>query len=229
MHHIALIALLCVPLFAGFFPSKVETSIKSVEGNTITLHRKFPIAGMSGVVVHNYGNGLNAIISRIKQPTTQNRLTLFRADVIDHESLPSIKTSVAPKDKVIGGYLYENVLLLAPDANTYAKITSSYDKTWIHPDLFAVYLSVIGDEIPTKENLAKFAKKFQVGLVYIVGKENSSLFDPISGQIIAQKSSGTLPNKGQFPFYMRLKPLGSGWFGTTSDTKGNYYKMIQSL
>ncbi len=228
MHKIALLALLSIPLFAGFFPQTVHTSIKSVNGKTITLNSNFPLKGMSGAVIHNYGNDLSAITSRITQ-TSNGQAILIDADVIDHEALPSIKTAVAPKDKVIGGYLYNNILLLAPDADTYAKITTSKQKKWIHPDLFAVYLSVIGDDIPTKENLASFAKKFQIGLIYIVRKDSAVLLDPISGKIVGQKNMAGLPQKGQFPFYMRLQSLESGWFGGSSKSSGNYYNTMQSI
>lgn len=229
MYKIALIALLSAPLFAGFFPQTVHTTIKSVKGKSITLNSNFPLKGMSGVVIHNYGNNLTAITSRITQTSSNRQAILIDADVIDHEALPTIKTSVSPKDKVIGGYLYNNVLLLAPDADTYAKITSSNQKKWLHPDLFALYLSEVGDEIPTKENLGSFAKKFQIGLIYIVRKNSAVLLDPISGKIVGQKNMAGLPKEGQFPFYMRFKAFGSGWFGGSSDSSGNYYSTMQSI
>ncbi|MBT8344221.1 MAG: plasminogen-binding N-terminal domain-containing protein [Sulfurovum sp.] len=227
MHKIALIALLSLPLFAGFFPQTVHTSVKSVKGNTITLNKKFPLNGMSGVVIHNYGNNLQAITSRIAQTSLDGSSSLVTTNILHHEELPTIKTAVSPKDKVIGGYLYNNVLLLAPDADTYAKVTSSHKKKWIHPDLFALYLSVQGEEQPTKENLAHFAKKYQVGLVYIVRKNSAVLLDPVSGKIVSQKSMTNLPAKGAFPFYMRFEQIDSGWFG--SDIEGNYYNTMESL
>lgn len=228
MHKIALIVLLSLPLVAGFFPQSVHTSVKSVNGDTITLNKKFPINGMSGVVIHNYGNDLTAITSRIAQTSTGGSVSLVSADILHHDELPTIKTAVAPKDKVIGGYMYNNILLLAPDADTYAKITSSHNKKWIHPDLFALYLSVEGEDAPTKENLAHFSKKYQVGLIYIVRKNSAVLLDPISGQIVSQKSIKGLPAEGIFPFYMRYKQLDSGWwFGT--DIEGNYYSTMESL
>ena len=227
MRKIALITLLSLPLFAGFFPQTVHTSIKSVKENAITLNSKFPVNGMSGVVIHNYGNDLTAITSRIAQTSSDGSATLISADILHHENLPTIKTAVSPKDKVIGGYLYNNVLLLAPNADTYAKITSQHTKKWIHPDLFALYLSAQGDERPTKENLSHFAKKHQVGLVYIVRKNSAVLLDPISGEIVSQKSMTSLPEKGSFPFYMRFEALDSGWFG--SSTEGNYYDTMGSL
>ena len=227
MHKIALIALLSLPLFAGFFPQTVHTSVKSVQGNTITLNKKFPINGMSGVVIHNYGNDLKAITSRISQNSSDESVLLVSSDILHHDELPTIKTPVSPKDKVIGGYMYNNVLLLAPDADTYAKIISTHNKKWIHPDLFALYLSNQGEERPTKENLAGFAKKHQVGLVYIVRKNSAVLLDPISGKIVSQKSMTDLPKKGTFPFYMRFKAFDSGWFG--SSTEDNYYNTMESL
>ena len=227
MHKIALIALLSLPLVAGFFPQTVHTSVKSVKENTITLNKKFPANGMSGVVIHNYGNDLTAITSRIAQTSSDGSASLVTIDILHHDELPTIKTAVSPKDKAIGGYLYNNVLLLAPDADTYAKITSAHKKKWIHPDLFALYLSVQGEEQPTKENLARFATKYQVGLIYIVRKDSAVLLDPVSGKIISQKSMKNLPAEGTFPFYMRFKQLDSGWFG--SDVKGNYYNTMESL
>jgi hypothetical protein len=228
MHKIALIALLSLPLFADFFPQTVHTTIKSVKGNTITLNSNFPVNGMSGVVVHNYANNLTAITSRVTQTSLDGSASLLlSADILHHDELPTIKTAVAPNDKVIGGYLYDNVLLLAPDADTYAKITSSHTKKWIHPDLFALYLSVEGEEGPTKENLSDFAKKHQVGLIYIVRKNTAVLLDPVSGKIVSKKSMTGLPKEGKFPFYMRIKELDTGWF--SSDIKGNYYTTMESL
>jgi hypothetical protein len=227
MRTIAMIALLTFPLLAGFFPKAVHTSIKSADGNAIKLNSKFPVDGMSGVVIHSYASGLTAITSRIAQTASDGSVQLIQTDDIHHEELPTIKTPVKRGDKVIGGYLYNNVLLLAPDAETYAKITRAHKKTWIHPDLFALFLSVEGEDKPTKENLSKFARKYQVGLVYIVRKDAEVLMDPISGKIIAKKATSKLPAEGQFPFFMRFGTLKSGWFG--SEAKGNYYNMIGAL
>ena len=227
MHKIAFIALLTFPLFADFFPKTVHTSIQSVDATSIKLNSTFPVNGMSGVVIHPYENGLNAITSRITQVSSDGSTQLIDADIMHHDELPTIKTPVTRGDKVIGGYLYNNVLVLAPDAETYAKITKSYSKKWIHPDLFALFLSVEGDDRPTKENLSIFSKKYQVGLVYIVRKDSEILMDPITGEIISEKATSNLPVEGQYPFYMRFGTLKSGWFG--SESTGNYYNVMGSL
>jgi len=227
MRKIALLTLLTFPLFAGFFPQTVHTSIKSVNDKSIVLNSKFPVNGMSGVVIHHYDNDLDAITNHITQTSSDGNSTLIDATVLHHDKLPTIKTAVRPGDKVIGGYMYQNVLLLAPDADTYAKITSSHTKKWIHPDLFALYLSVQGEGRPTKENLFDFSKKYQIGLIYIVRKNTAVLLDPISGKIVSQKAMSGLPAKGKFPFYMRFEDIKSGWFGS-SDT-GDYYKTMEAI
>ncbi len=226
MHKIALIVLLSLPLFSDFFPATVHTSVSKVTGTSPTLNTSFPSAGMSGVVVHNYGNKLEAITSRIVQDAS-GKVTLLDTNIIHHDKLPTIKTAIKVGDNVIGGYLYNNVLLLAPDAETYAKITSQHSKKWVHPDLFALFLFKTGDTSPNRENLASFAKSYKVGLVYIVGKGTAKLLDPISGKIVAEKALSNLPAVGKAPFFMRFDEIDSGWFG--SKTKAKYYQLMNKI
>ena len=226
MLKIALIALTALPLFAGFFPATVNTSVASISGKNITLSRSLPRNGMSGVVIHNYGSDLKAITSRFVQ-TSNGHAMLTDSDVIEHDSLPTINTAIARGDKVIGGYLYSNVLVLAPDANTYAKATASANKTWIHPDLYALYLSQEGEGTPSRENLASFAKKYQVGLIYIIKKGSAVLLDPISGKYVGQKGVTGNPSKAQFPFFMRFDKIDSSWFSKSAT--GTYYDLMGTL
>jgi len=224
MFKIAFIALLSYPLLAGFFPKTIHTSVTNVEGETITLKHALPKNGMSAAVVHTYTNDLTAITSYLAQTSKKAKAVLIDSDIAHHDKLPTIQTKVSKGDKVIGGYLYNNVLLLAPDAATYTKTINSYSKKWIHPDLYALFLSNEGESVPTKENLFTFAKKYQVGLVYMIQKDKAILLDPLSGKVISEKSMKHLPSKGQYPFYMHFEKLDSGWFG--SDDEGNYYDTV---
>jgi len=226
MLKIALIALTALPLFAGFYPQTVHTSVAAVSGKNMTLRSSFPVNGMSGVVIHNYGSDIKAITGRVVQ-TTKGHVHVIDNDIIEHDNLPTINTSPAKGDKVIGGYLYNNILVLAPDANTYAKVTSSANKTWIHPDLYALYLSQEGEGTPNRENLASFAKEYQVGLVYIIKKGAAVLLDPVSGKYVGQKGVSGLPAKAQFPFFMRFDKINTSWFSKTAT--GTYYQLMEQL
>ncbi|MDQ7085132.1 MAG: plasminogen-binding N-terminal domain-containing protein [Sulfurovum sp.] len=227
MYKIVLLSVFSLPLFAGFFPSTVHTSVQSVNDTSIMLQKPFMHNGMTAVVVHSYDKTLHAINSRLTQTGLDGTSILISADIIHHDELPTVKTTVRKGDKVIGGYLYNNVLVLAPDADTYARVTKSYNKKWIHPDLFALYLSVEGEGRATKANLLHFAKKYQVGLIYIVHKDSEVLLDPISGVVIAKKARIGSVSQGKFPFYMRFDSIESGWFGG-SET-GNYYQAVGAL
>ncbi len=228
MHKIiALMAFAALPLFAGFFPSTVHTSISSAAGDNATLKSPLPVNGMSGIVIHDYGNELKAITTYVTQTASDGSAKLIAKDIMDHESLPMINTAVKAGDQVIAGYLYNNILLLAPDAHTYAKITSSHNKKWVHPDLFALFISQEGDAYPTRENLAAFAKDYQVGLVYIVRQNSAVLLDPISGQIVGEKAMSDLPAQGEYPFHMRFEKIDAGWFA--DDDKVSYYQVMESI
>jgi hypothetical protein len=227
MRKIALIALLSLPLFAHFFPPAIHTSVQSIEEKTIQLKEPFALNGMSGVVIHHYNNHLSAISSRVVQTSMNGDAKLIPSDIIHHDKLPTINTSVQKGDSVIGGYLYNNVLILAPDVTTYTNVTKTYHKRWIHPDIYALYLSKEGETRVTKENLFDFSKKYQVGLIYIIRKNSAILFDPISKKIIATQTISNTPPKGKFPFYMHFDKLKSGWL--SKEVTGNYYKEMDTL
>ena len=78
--------------------------ILKITGKSVGLNTTFPVVGMSGVVVHDYGNELEAITSRLVQNSATST-SLISTDIIHHDELPTIKTTVKPGDKVIGGYL----------------------------------------------------------------------------------------------------------------------------
>ncbi len=215
-----------VPLLADFYPPTVQSSVVGIKKNNITLSRGFSSRGMSGAVIHNYGDNLEAITSYLRYEGGKKATSIMN-EPITHNELPTVKPKIHNRDKVIGGYLYKNILLLAPDANTYARIIASADKNWIHPDLFAMFLSQEGDQFPNKKNLKKFANEYQVGLIYIVQRGKAKLFDPISERYVAQKSLTGLPAKGHFPFYTRLGKIEASWF--SKEATGTYYQLMRNI
>ena len=227
MRKIILLAIISLPLFAGFFPQTKTTYVASVSGKNIKLKSSLGRDGMSGIVVHKYGNDLSSITTSVIQ-TNGNIVTFLNKDILSHDELPSVKTNVKAGDKVIGGYLYNTVLVLAPSAKVYDKITSSSNKKWVHPDIFAVYLAQNGDNKVTRKNLYKFAKDYQIGLIYIVKQNKAILFDPLSQKVVGAKSISKNPKVGEFPFYMHFKNLNSGWFSKDS-REGNYYREMESI
>jgi len=226
MKKFLLITLFFTILNGGFFPSTVNTTVAGVNGNSITLSQSFPLNGMSGVVIHSFQNGLSAIRS-IAIQTSAGVAKVYKGDLLDHNGLPVPKGLASVGDRVIGGYLYSNVLVIAPNAKTYSSITKSASKHWIHPDLYAAFLVREGDSSITKANLKKFAKEAQVGLVYIVKRGSAILYDPISQRVINSKGFSPIGSEKKYPFYTRFSSLKSGWFGKSA--KGNYYQGVGAI
>jgi hypothetical protein len=214
------------PLLAGFFPPTVHTTVTAVDGNRVTLAKALPVNGMSGVVMHSFGKGRQAITAILTQ-TAPGQATVRKGDLLNHGGLPTPKSVAAPGDKVIGGYLYNNVLVLAPNAETYAKITRSGGRQWIHPDLYAAFLAREGDSTPDASNLAAFAREAQVGLVYIVQKSQAVLFDPISGHIVGRKAFQPVGTTAKYPFYNRFSKISGGFFGGSGE--GDYYRSVGAI
>ncbi len=220
----ALILNLCLmSAWAGFYPPTVHSSVSAVDGDQITLSKPLPVNGMSGIVVHDFGKGLQAITGILVQ-TSPGKATVRKGDLLDHKGLPTPKQVARPGDKVIGGYLYNNVLVLAPNAETYRAITRGGGRFFIHPDLYAAYLSREGDSAPDASNLAGFAREAQVGLVYIVQKDRAILFDPISSRIVASRSFHPLGQETRYPFYTRFSGVRGGFLGGKSE--GDYYQSV---
>ncbi len=226
MRFVALIFLSFISVFAQFFPSQVQTTVDMADIKEITLHKPLPVAGMSGVVVHYYTTSLGAILTYIEQKA-DGKCRYLSVDPIKHDALPTIKTPIGKNDQVIGGYLYNNVLLIAPDAQSYSKFIAIYSKHWIHPDLYALFLQTNGENKPTRQNLQTFALQHQVGLVVVIRKNDIVLLDPISQKFISTMKSKDAPNKGEIPFFNRLDRQKAGWFD--SELKESYYQIVEKL
>jgi hypothetical protein len=225
MSKILMSLLLSLPLFADLFPATTQSTILNTNNNIIQISPAFPANGMSGIVIHTYKDGSSAATTAAVQ-NESGILTILDTPLMENGNLPQIATKVIAGDKVIGGYLYNNVLLLAPNQNAYNEITSKYKKNWVTPDNYASFISQKRYGVPTKENLASFAKAYQVGLIAIVKKDSIVVYDPISQRIISKEPFG-MQTQTQTPFFSNFEKVRTGWFGSTVDE--NYYTLMEQI
>ncbi len=228
MKKLLLIVLATLSLLALELPTTIKTTIQAVNKDGIQLSKSVQ-KGMSGIVVHEYGNGLSAITySVISQGG--NKALLKPYNILSHKKLPNIKTEAKKGDIVIFGNYYNNALLIAPNGRSYREITQSIKRSWIHPDTYAMHL-INNDEIHlTPDNIKAFAQNAQVGLVLIATRDSIVALDPISGAVLS-KNPITLNNQNaQSPFYARFEQIDTDIF-SSSDTKEfeEYYKGIERL
>lgn len=213
---------------ANSLPQTIETTVTNVNDNgEIQVATSVP-KGMSGIVVHDYGNGLSAIThSVVSQGGSATKVLPYTA--IHHENIPTIQTAVKVNDKVILGNFYNNALLIAPNAQTYANITKNLKKTWIHPDAYALEFMREKQSGLTLESLEKFSKANQVGLVLIATKEGLLILDPISKMFLGKQALTLNADKAMTPFFARFDQMDVSVFGFSEINHTEYYQAIEGI
>ena len=227
MKKILLLLLTTYSLVATPLPQTIKTTIKSIHGDTIQLSNSVP-QGMSGIIVHNYGNGLLAITHSVI--TTQNgQATILPYKAIIHENIPTVKTEAKVNDNVILGNFYNNALVIAPNAKTYSDITKSFKKTWIHPDAYALDFMREEKSAISLNSLQKFARANQIGLVLIATKTQLLVLDPISKKVIDRQPFNETVQKAMKPFFSRFEQMDISTFGLSDIKLKDYYQAVNEL
>jgi len=228
MKKILLILLTTYSLFADALPTTTTTTVKSLSNGNIQLNTNVP-AGRSGIIMHNYGNGLSAI-THTTISLGNGQATVQANKAIEHKNIPSIiKTDVAVGDKVIFGNFYNNALVIAPTPLAYKQITGKFTRTWIHPDAFALDFMKRGETSMSMEALKGFAKKNQIGLVLVVTSDKLLVIDPISKKVIGSTGLRTNPNAAMSPFYARFNQMNVSLFNFSEKTYTPYFQSMAGL
>jgi len=227
MKKILFILITTYSLFADALPTTATTTVKSLSNGNIQLNSNVP-SGMSGIIMHNYGNGLFAI-THTSISLGEGKASVQSNEAIEHKNIPSIKTDVAVGDKVIFGNFYNNALVIAPNQVAYKQITQKFNRTWIHPDAFALDFMKDGETSMSMEALKHFAKKNQIGLVLVVASEKLLVIDPISKKIIGSTGLKTNPNSAMSPFYARFKQMNVSVFDFSDKQYTPYFQSMAGL
>jgi len=184
---------------ANLIPSKSYTTISSVNGNRVTLQSPIGVNGESALVVRTLSSGDYAT-AYIMQ-TSNNSAILIDNDPLDGGHLANIKPLLKVGDRVIGGFLYDKVLILAPNRESFNQIQANYGINSIDPDTFAAYLKANNQSYPSRSSYKKFAKMVGVGL-FIIAKGNTiEVYDPISQKTLSKSSFNRVGTKDIKPFY----------------------------
>ena len=215
-------------LFANALPSSISTTISAITSNgQVQLSNNIP-KGMSGIVIHNYGNGLSAIThATISQGGGHASLLAYEA--IPHKNIPNIQTEAKSGDKVIFGNFYSNALVIAPNRDVYRQITTTYKKTWIHPDSYAVEFMKDGETHLRLKSLKKFAQLNQVGLVLIVAQNRLLILDPISEQFLGAIPMQVSQTNAMAPFYARFGQMDTSVFGFSEKNYTPYFQSVAGI
>jgi len=213
-------------LFADRLPNSIKTTVENVQNNLIHLNQNVP-AGMSGIVIHNYGNQLKAIThDTVSLGNTKASIKAHSA--IAHENIPSIQTPIHKGDTIIFGPFYQNALLIAPNHLTYQQLSKRFKRSWTHSDVFALEFMQMDESSLTMEILNTFAQKYQIGLVLVVAQQEILVIDPLSKRILQTLAYTPNTHKVETPFYVRFEPTSSSLFNTKK-IYTPYFKSVAGL
>lgn len=228
MKKLLFLVLLSYALMANSLPQTIQTQVATViNSNEIQLAHAVP-KGMSGIIVHDYGNGLSAIThSLVSQEGAKAKI--FAYTDIKHNNIPTIQTAPQSNDRVILGNFYNNALIIAPNARTYTNITKTFKKNWMHPDAYALEFMREGQSAINLESLQKFAQNNQVGLILIVTKESLLILDPISQMFLGKHALSTNNDKAMTPFFARFDQMDVSIFGFSKINHTEYYQAVGAL
>ena len=221
--------LLNYTLFADALPTRTGTVILSVDNDSVQVATSIP-QGISGIVIHDYGNNLSAI-THVLISKGGKKATIHPYYGLGHENLPNIKSNVEKGDKVIFGNFYSNILLISPNEEMYRKTTQSLKRSFIHPDIYAMDLIVNDEKEISFSNLKAFSQKNQIGLVLITTRENIMVLDPLSSEYLTTiPLIKTLNSTSISPFYARFEQISNGIFGTKSHQNfSEYYQGVGQI
>jgi len=186
-------------IYASVIPSKSYTTITSINGNRVTLQNPIGINGESALVVRSLPSG-DFATAYIMQ-TSSNKAILIDKDPTDGGRLATIKPTLKVGDRVIGGFLYNKIVILAPNRATFNAIESNLGVKSIDPDIFLGYLKANKQNYPSSSSYKKFAKMVGVGL-FIIAKGNTlKIYDPISQKTLSKKSFSKVGSINIKPFF----------------------------
>jgi len=209
--------------------SFISTPLLNVENSRGTIETPNLKVGMSGFVVRHFDATHSSIIdnARVSEITpSSNRVAIELSpyDGLRQNSLPSGTWSPKALDEVIIAYDYTRALLIAPNDDTYTSLTKSIPNVeWIHPDIFATYLSHTGHPTPLVSDFRRFCSASSIGLLFIQSTQTLFTLDCKNFTLLQNTTSITDDTQVILPFYSRVPEIRSAWWGEGSSKLENYH------
>ena len=173
--------------FTGVFAvnlSKTYATVTAINGESVTLSDPMPYPHMSSIVLRNTPNG-NFALLYLKIDGTNGQI--IDKDPLGGNPLATLKTIPKVGDRVIGGFLYDKVLIIAANKEQEEKVKNRYPITTVDSQLFKSFLASSGKSVNAQSYKA-FAKLVGIGLIFIVEGSSVKIYDPISEAVIATES-----------------------------------------
>jgi len=94
---------------------------------------------------------------------------------------------------------------------------------WIHPDIFATYLSHEGHPTPLASDFRRFCSAGSIGLLFIQSAQTLFTLDCKNFKLLQHTTSITDDTTVKLPFYSRVPEIRADWWGEGSSKLQHYH------
>jgi len=208
--------------------SSISTPLLDVQGRRGAIEAPQLQVGMSGFVVRHFDATHSAIIANARvsniNPTSSRALVEFSPyDGVYQPSLPTGSWSPKVQDNVVIAYDYHRALLIAPSDDAYATLTAKNPTMqWVHPDIYATYLSRGGHPTPLVSDFHHFCTSYSVGLLLVQSAQTLFTLDCKDFTLLQMAPSVITSKETTLPFYTRVPKIRAAWWGEGSSKLDSY-------
>lgn len=225
MMRIWFFSLICIAVLEA---SPISSPLLEVQEQGGTIDAPQAKEGMSGFVVRHFDTThssiiANARVEHVNPSTHRATLSFGNYDGLKQNTLPSGKWDPKISDEVVIAYDYNRGLLIAPNDDTYVKVTKTLPNVeWVHPDLYATYLSYEGHPTPLVKDFHNFCTANSIGLLTIQSSDTLFTLDCKNFALLQIAPSSADINTSMTPFFTRVATIRAGWWGEGSSKLKSY-------
>ncbi|TQR61088.1 plasminogen-binding N-terminal domain-containing protein [Campylobacter troglodytis] len=225
-------ALLCVSL-QGFEFKSLHFKIEDIKGKFIYIQDDERIKiGTSAAVLQSFKNTSSIISSAtvIQREDGLIKLELSPFTILEQKALPLLDSKVQKGDEVIVNFLYDRILLIAPNEENYNSIREKFNQLYfVHPDLLGAYMIREFKLSPKQKDFKLFCASNAVGVLAFVLEDKISFLDCASFTVLFEEPFNSLNLEAQKPFYSNVEGYKKNFFNFFEWGVKDYYEYYKKL
>jgi hypothetical protein len=217
-----LIYIFSISLFAVSEFQEQRIKIVDIFKNKATIQKANLIVGQSGVVVHKFEDNKSIILTKASVVSSDDKTSMIEfidEDIFKQPYVANTNLTPQSNDIFILNYMYDVSLLIVPNFQSYNSVRKRYSNNFINSDLFAGYLKINEQPIPTKEDFTTFTKNNNISTIYIVINSKLYILDAITFKLLKTIKLNIDDKKFQSPFYTNIQQIEKSVFDFSSDDK----------
>ena len=145
------------------------------------------------MIQHKYNNGKSLLISSAfieKSSANSSTIKFIPFLGLKQNAIPTTNRKVEDGDRFILNYLYDESLLIAPNAEAFRAVRKKFtNNTFPHSDIFGAYLKTNYQPTPSKELIQNYALSQNMGTIFFVIDSAVYIVDTQTFVILAKKTT----------------------------------------